>query len=244
MIVEYKRFECLRKYPNTKRETPFRVVVYTLNYQSDASDKVLIDDLLCKSKELASKVNQYRANNSTVIRSPMVILANSIAGIVSEYFWMKYLNRDHIYVTETEFTDSSTQIDLKVLHNNKKIEVRSSFPRNGIDFAICHPYYQFDILGPYSNSYKIGEIQKDYYVRTLYHLYHPTDIVQKIKEDNFKIYLTGGATWEMMIDDNFAINKDLVPQDDLYERAKTTYRVVPFSNALDTGEIKNIIITS
>ena len=32
-------------------------------------------------------------------------------------------------------------------------------------------------------------------------------------------------------------------QDSLYERVKTVYRVVPFSNALDTGEIKNLIIT-
>lgn len=243
MNVEYNKIECFKAFSNTKRTTPFRVVIYTLNYQSDSLDKILIDDLLIKADELASKVNQYGANNSTAIRPKNVILANSIAGVVSEFFWRNYLNRDNIYVSETEFTDSSTQIDLKVIHNNKKIEVRSSFPRNGIDFAICHPYYQFDILGPYHNSYKAGEIQKDYYVRTLFHLDKPIDIIQKIKEDNFKIYLTGGATWEMMIDDRYAINKDLIPQDDLYERAKSTYRVVPFSNALDTEEIKMRIIS-
>jgi hypothetical protein len=243
MNIEYHTIECYKAFSNTKRTTPFRVVVYTLNYQSDAFDKTLIDALLTKAEELASKVNQYGANNSTVIRPRTVILANSIAGVVSEYFWRQYLNRDNIYVSETEFTDSSTQIDLKVIHNNKKIEVRSSFPRNGIDFAICNPYHQFDILGPYHNSYKVGEIQKDYYVRTLFHLETPTDIIQKIKEDNFKIYLTGGATWEMMIDDRYAINKDLIPQDDLYGRARSTYRVVPFSKALDTGEIKMRIIS-
>ena len=68
------------------------------------------------------------------------------------------------------FDDASRQIDLKVISNNKKIEVRSSFPRNGIEFAICHPSYEFDVIGPYSNNYKPGEIQKDYYVRTLFHL--------------------------------------------------------------------------
>lgn len=243
MIVEYKKIECLKGFRNTKRTSPFRVVVYTLNYQSDECDRTLVDYLLEKAHVLASKVNQYAANNSMVVRSQEVILANSIAGVASEYFWMKYLNRDNNYVAETEFTDSSTQIDLRVLHNNKKIEVRSSFPRNGIDFAICHPFHQFDILGPYSNTYKIGEIQKDYYVRTLFHLYNPTDIVQKIREEGFKIYLTGGATWEMMLDDTIAVNKDFIPQDSLYERVKTVYRVVPFSNALDTGEIKNLIIT-
>ena len=95
---------------------------------------------------------------------PERILADCIAGVVSEYFWKLYLNSRRV-VSETEFDDASRQIDLKVISNNKKNRSKISFPRNGIEFAICHPFYEFDVIGPYSNNYKPGEIQKDYYVR-------------------------------------------------------------------------------
>jgi len=36
------------------------------------------------------------------------------------------------------------------------------------------------------NQPKPGEIQKDYYVRTLFHLYNPTDIISMISADSFK----------------------------------------------------------
>lgn len=134
------------------------------------------------------------------------------------------------------------QIDLKVISNNKKIEVRSSFPRNGIEFAICHPSYEFDVIGPYSNNYKPGEIQKDYYVRTLFHLYNPTDIISMISADSFKVYLTGGATWDMMIDNDYSKNKTLLPDFGLGVIQKASYRVVPFSKSKDTREIKRVII--
>lgn len=175
-------------------------------------------------------------------RSPERILADCIAGVVSEYFWKLYLNSEENVVSETEFDDASRQIDLKVISNNKKIEVRSSFPRNGIEFAICHPSYEFDVIGPYSNNYKPGEIQKDYYVRTLFHLYNPTDIISMISADSFKVYLTGGATWDMMIDNDYSKNKTLLPDFGLGVIQKASYRVVPFSKSKDTREIKRVII--
>ena len=143
------------------------------------------------------------------------------------------MNSEENVVSETEFDDASRQIDLKVISNNKKIEVRSSFPRNGIEFAICHPSYEFDVIGPYSNNYKPGEIQKDYY---------PTDIISMISADSFKVYLTGGATWDMMIDTDYSKNKTLLPDFGLGVIQKASYRVVPFSKSKDTREIKRVII--
>ena len=140
--------------------------------------------------------------------------------------------------------DASTQIDLAVISNNKKIEVRSSFPRNGISFAVCSRGYEFDIIGPYSNGYKPGEIQKDYYIRVLFHLQNPTDLLGKAKTNGFEVYLTGGATWQMMSNSQIAIEKSFIPDDEIsIDRiaARTTYRVVPFSRALDTVEIYNLI---
>ena len=240
MRIENLVINCTARYPRTCRRTPFEVVVYELNYSSE--DKDLMDLLRTKAEELVRQVNPGAANNSMHERSPERILADCIAGVVSEYFWKLYLNSEENVVSETEFDDASRQIDLKVISNNKKIEVRSSFPRNGIEFAICHPSYEFDVIGPYSNNYKPGEIQKDYYVRTLFHLYNPTDIISMISADSFKVYLTGGATWDMMIDNDYSKNKTLLPDFGLGVIQKASYRVVPFSKSKDTREIKRVII--
>ena len=98
------------------------------------------------------------------------------------------------------------------------------------------------MIVPYSNNYKPGEIQKDYYVRTLFHLYNPTDIISMISADSFKVYLTGGATWDMMIDNDYSKNKTLLPDFGLGVIQKASYRVVPFSKSKDTREIKRVII--
>ncbi len=241
MKKESLTIDCSKKYADSCRTTPFQVVAYKLNYSLE--DKELIDSLLQKAEDLANKVHPGAANDSEHQRSHECILANCIAGVVSEYFWKLYLNSEGQVVSETEFDDAAKQIDLKVISNNKKIEVRSSFPRNGIEFAICHKIFQFDILGPYSNNYKPGEIQKDYYVRTLFHLGNPTDIIKEIKKDGFGIYLTGGSTWGMMVNDKYSKNKNLIPDYGFDSNmAKTAYRVVPYSNAADTIQIKNAII--
>lgn len=218
------------------------LMITVLQFGCSSEDKDLMDLLRTKAEELARQVNPGAANNSMHERSPERILADCIAGVVSEYFWKLYLNSEENVVSETEFDDASRQIDLKVISNNKKIEVRSSFPRNGIEFAICHPSYEFDVIGPYSNNYKPGEIQKDYYVRTLFHLYNPTDIISMISADSFKVYLTGGATWDMMIDTDYSKNKTLLPDFGLGVIQKASYRVVPFSKSKDTREIKRVII--
>ena len=64
------------------------------------------------------------------------------------------------------------------------------------------------------------------------------NFLEKYNMDNFTVYLTGGATWEMMIDEKIAIEKELIPEDSIKIIAKkTSYKVVPFSRSLDTIEI-------
>ena len=60
--------------------------------------------------------------------------------------------------------------------------------------------------------------------------------------DSFKVYLTGGATWDMMIDNDYSKNKTLLPDFGLGVIQKASYRVVPFSKSKDTREIKRVII--
>jgi hypothetical protein len=225
-------------------ENPFVVVKYTFNYETNKEDKYLIDNLIESGVDLANKVNPGAANDASLKRNYDRILCNCIAGVISEYLWKNLLNKDNEIVKTTEMEDASTQIDLEVVSNKKKIEVRSSFPRNGISFAICHAYYQFDIIGPYSNGYKPNEIQKDYYIRALFKLSRPIDLLTAIKRDGFEAFLTGGATWAMMIDNRIAIEKNFIPEDEIsIERisAPTKYRVVPYNKALNTTQIFNLI---
>lgn len=252
-ILPYK-LECQKVFSATRRTNPFRAIKYSFDYQSNQEDKLILDNFIKQGNVLAQKVNPGAANHGTTRRQAHKIRQNCIAGLLAEYLWKDFLNRKKITVEETEMQSASTQIDLRIIANGKKIEVRSSFPRNGVDFAICHPSKEFDILGFYSNDYKPGEIEKHYYLRTLFHLkvekYWQKDantripliekLEEKMKKDGFYVYLTGGADWEMMTNDAIAINKHLIPEDELSAQrlqTKSTYRVVPFSKALDSYDI-------
>jgi hypothetical protein len=165
---------------------------------------------------------------------------------VAEYCWMHFLNDNgkNIRVSETKFQNASHQIDLQILKSSQTIEVRSSFPRASVKFALCHPEHQFDVIGPYKNSCKPDEVQKDFYVRTLFRMDTPMSLLLKIRQNGFKAHLTGGATWKMMTDPLIIKEKNFVPDDELSaERMETSsvYRVVPFSRALDTIQIYNLI---
>ncbi len=227
---------CKEHFSRTKRETPFCIIGYQFDY-TNPNDKVLLDGIIKSSDVLARNVNVGAANDSTNSRSKERLLANCIAGLTSEYCWKHFLNYREDCVRTTPFESAANQIDLEIIANQKRIEVRSSFPRNGLSFAICHPEKEFDILGPYSNSYKPGEVYKDYYVRTLFHLDTPLRIIEKIRSKEFILYLTGGATHDMMFNPCLSKDKDLIPEDSFGVQERTTYRVVPFHNALDCREI-------
>lgn len=237
-----RQVNCREHFEEAIRSAPFILVKYELNCQTDEADKNLITGLLEKASILSQRVNPQPANAETEIRQTDTLLANAIAGVVSEYFWKLFLNSDEDIVKETDFNEAATQIDLEVNNSKKRIEVRSSFPRNGIHFALCHPQYQFDILGPYENTtYKPGEIAKEFYVRTLFEMEVPTDIIDGIHEDGFCVYLTGGATHQMMKTTGQYEIKTLRPEDAIGMVGQARYRVVPFSRALDTFQIKALI---
>jgi hypothetical protein len=245
MQLIHNKMDCKANatYKNSKRVSAFQYVKYVFNYQADNQDKTILDSLIEKGKVLASSVNKGAANNSSYSRSNARVLNNCIAGVLAEYVWKNFLNENGEIVSETPLENVRNQIDLKIISNSKTIEVRSSFPRNGIEFAICHPIYQFDIIGPYDNTYKPNEIQKDFYVRTLFP-FESNLILAKLKKNSFEVYLTGGATWAMMSDDNVSIVKSFIPEDEISTdrlSTKSNYRVVPYCKALDTLQITEYI---
>lgn len=260
MKISRENINCSQYWKDTKRAKIFSAVKYSFDYYNDSDDRELLDVLIKKGKDLAANVNQGAANDSVTSRPYKKILNNCVAGVVAEFCWQNFLNDAGKVsrVSETDYTDATNQIDLKVLITGQTIEVRSSFPRNGIPFALCHPTSQFDVIGPYSNSYKPGEVAKDFYVRTLFHLRqtgftkssagvkYPVieTILEKIYEPSFEVFLTGGATWLMMIDESISKVKSFIPEDEMdISRLKTAsnYRVVAFQNSLDTIEIHKLI---
>jgi hypothetical protein len=246
MNIKTVATECEESYSDTNRKTTFNVVQYLFNYQSSAEDKAIIDLLIKKGLELAAKVNPGAANDGMKKRKFERIQSNCVAGLLAEFCWLHYLNDGGKTnrVAETAFENASNQIDLRVIKNDNTIEVRSSFPRANIPFVLCHPKYEFDVIGPYKNDYKPSEIQKDFYVRTLYRMESPLMLLDLIQKDGFVANLTGGATWAMVADNSIAKEKNFVPDDELSMdtvEAKSTYRVVPFSKALDTLEIYKLI---
>jgi hypothetical protein len=258
MNIEIYPINCKAYDASTNRADLFRVARYTFNYQSNKADKAYLDQFLDKGQQLAKQVNPGAANHAATKRSFDKILNNCVAGLIAEHLWERYLNRHSTIVRARTYERASSQIDLEVIANRKKIEVRSSFPRKGIDFALCSGKYEFDVIGPYANSYKPDEIQKDYYLRTLFHLQKIGErqtsdgrtiaiienLTNKLRKDGFAVYLTGGVPWHRMVDDSTAKDKNLIPEDEMdINRVGTAtyYRVVPFSKAYDTVEIYETI---
>lgn len=236
----------LADYTRSHRIQPFTVGQFTFNYESNEMDRQILDRIIAEGRTLAEQVNPAAANDATIRRTNARLLNNSVAGLLAEYCWKSHLNDSagQEVVRETEFQAANGQIDLQVINSGARIEVRSSFPRNGIQFAICSQWHQFDILGPYVNAVKPGEVAKEYYVRTLYHVRKGESFMDLVVQDGFRAFITGGATWGMMTNPDIYINKDLKPEDVIANHAAefSQYRVVPFSRALDTPQITDLII--
>jgi hypothetical protein len=246
MLITVNNIECrsMEQYKSSKRADKFWIAKYTFNGESEPFDNKILTLIEAEGLRLANAVNENAANASTTKRSKERKESNAIAGVLAEYCWKHFINANslEIIVKETKYKQSASQIDLQTLKCNKTIEVRSSFPRNGIEFAICSCNHEFDILGPYKNNYKPDEIQKDFYLRTLFHVQTPINFLSLFKKDGFTAYLTGGATWDMMADDKIAIDKSLVPGDDLdNSEVESVFKVIPFSKALDCKEILKVI---
>jgi len=238
MHFSSKKIDCQSYDKYSKRENPFTVVEYIFNY-FDSNDKKFIDECIKEGKKLSIKVNPNAANLSSTSRTSTKVFINSVAGILAEKTWLHFLSQIKIDAISTIYDNPKNQIDIYLTELKKTIEIRSSFPRNGVEFALCHPKYQFDIIGPYKNDYKSNEFKKDYYGRVLYP-FSVYSFWKTLKSNNLKVYLTGGATWKMMGDNNISIKKDLIPED-IYNielvNKKSQYLVIPFSKALDMQDM-------
>lgn len=189
------------------------------------------NDLLERAEQLARLVNAGAANNSEYERNLQRRRIDSFGGLCAEYGWEKYINSILGNIASpTPFTDASVQIDIQLL-NGERIEVRSSFPYKGVKFALCNDAANFKNIGPYSNSIKPGEVQKNLYLAVLF----DTQKQQLLTADTITFSLVGGSTWDMMV--RVGQNVTLTPWDDDSFAVRSTYRVVYLKNALDAPQV-------
>ena len=235
---------CVDHYPTTNRMSRFRYIQVEVLPATNRQDGNLLKGMLTQAETLASQVNKNSANDASFVRSQERLIRNALAGLLSESAWRLAVNglTKKKTLSFTNFTHTYEQIDL-VTDKNKTIEVRSSFPRKGLAFALCSPTYEFDVIGPYVNDYKPGEISKDLYVRTLFP-FEESELLERIRGKGIQMFLTGGATHEMFSDSSLSIEKSMTSMEDVLLNQvgpASKYKVIPFSKALDTFEIAEIL---
>lgn len=194
---------------------------------------------------LSNNVNN-RAANSGDRRSSENLLNDAIAGLLAEYATMYLINLCDLGNAFRPKSDSSyDQIDIiwEQEHATYTIEVRSSFVRNGIDFALYAvdkntklPY--FDILGPYyQDSYKpTYEEIRDFYSRVLFKGDNKNVMDRFINNDE-EFYLIGFYPGKAMITLDY--HKKLFPGSAFTKAGNLSgdYYVSPIVNIMDIDTV-------
>ena len=184
-------------------------------------------DFLEKAKKLAGDVNPGSANASDTQRNSNTLLLDALGGILAEEGWLAFINNFYGPIASpTPFLSAHGQIDIK-LSGGQLIEVRSSFPRNGVKFAVCHETYNFKVIGNYQNLYKPGEVPKDFYSSVLFE----TKKADLLTAETIDFTLIGGATRQMMLDQGEI--RDLVAEGDL-TNSVTRYQTLLIKDCLDS----------
>ena len=225
MILKLKKIDCQSPQDGWNVKRVFNVIDCTVIKNSEEY-KLFID----KANELANSVNAVAANNSAVNRVQHRRAKDALGGVLSEEGWIQFINSNFDDIASyTELLDVKSQIDIK-LQNGEKLEVRSSFPRNGVKFGICNSKFNFKNIGPYSNSVKPSEVQKDFYLAVLF----DTPKKDLLDVEEIKFSLIGGSTWEMMM--TIGYDDPLTPYDDLVP-IQSTYKVIALKDVLDTTQL-------
>lgn len=234
MAVRFEKIVCQKPKNENNIDREYLIVKATFK-----NNDQMLEKLKNRAWNLAKQVNPHKANDSTNTRDKENLIRDAMGGVLSETAWYHYINLvfGENTVSFTEMTDTSAQIDL-MLNNGKTIEIRSSFPRNGVKFALCNEHYNFRNICKYSNLYKPSEIDKDFFGCVLFQT-SKANILDP--NSDIVLYLIGGSTKEMMRDDEIAYEDNLVAEDDITE-TKTKYRVIDLKNALDMDGFNQYMI--
>lgn len=218
----------------------YNVITISFNPIKNQYDNYVLKMISNHAKKMADNVNNKAANNSDQPREKSALITDNFIGTLSEYSWKIAINAllvDTI-VKESDSVNLENQIDLETLKDKYSIEVRSSFVRNGIKFALGNSNHPFDILGPYINDYKLEESSKDFYLRCLYHFDNrkKSEFINKVNNEGIVVYLIGGASLEMMQDESLYIIKNMKAGSEIginVEGSLTQFKAIPIPKAKD-----------
>ena len=211
--------------------------------------KDFLDSVYKEAKELHEKVNGGKANDD-IVREEDIVLIDCWAGVMAERLCLHLLNRafDKKVAIRPPAVSPVNQIDIQVNAAEgmgKTLEVRSSFPRNGIQFALFRTdekgVQYFDAIGPYHNTghKQQEESIKDFYMRILFPV-DKNEAEAYFRQDTFSVYVTGGATGGMMSDESLYRIKALSAKDMVGAKCenggKAEYRTIPLAQSLDIRE--------
>ena len=238
-IIKYSKRNRTSAYNSAERSS-FVCLEINISSQSKWMKRVC-----AYAQKIVPNLNLGQANSSEK-RELGVVEIDNLSGLIAEYACEEILNWRYGKgkFVKPENDTSRNQIDLE-LYNGKTIEVRSSCVRNGIDFAIFSKNKNnddeqyFDVIGPYSNDYKKAEIFKDYYMRVLYEC-DKREFLDLLKKPKVRLFITGGATKEMMNDPNYYQIKHLTPAGGQV-KIESDYRVIPMAKSLDINEFFEVL---
>ena len=189
-------------------------------------DKNLVNTIL-------DEVHKHSAVNyapSGQRRSSEEVTKTRYLGVLAERLFVTHLQaklgRD-IHVSTAAFVNYEQHVDIEIEAGNRliKLEVRSSFPYSPLEAVVCQ---HFDVIGPYSTSYKQGESPKEFYLRGLIN----EDVRKFDYMKNHRLYFAGGAPYELL--------KQRGRRDNFKQRG-AEYLALSMVEAMDAKEIIDAI---
>ena len=163
-------------------------------------------------------------------RSDITLSKTRYLGALAERILTDYLQDElgqGVQVVSRKFVDYDEHVDIEIHTGDRiiKLEVRSSFGYARLQAVVCQ---YFNVLGPYSTTYKPGESVKDFYLLGL--------INEGEESFSFErkhiFYLAAGAPYQLFIEGG--------KWDNLKQRG-ANYRVLQLVDAMDAVEIVDAI---
>ena len=216
--------------------------------------------ILTETDILYKETNSLSANTG-LIRSPEKKYIDSLSGIMAEFATTKFFNdflNENWSAIRPIFESSKNQIDIALNYKEEiyNVEVRSSFVKNGINFALYATNNQgktyFDVLGTYKqNSYKSNfESVKDLFIRVLFDIsdenfeqfYKKRHVfIDKYINKDEPFYVIGGMSGKSIIKKGYKktlVKKDLSSYSSNIKEGE--YNVAEISNIYDIEHFMNL----
>lgn len=212
-------------------------------------NKIDQKNIIESANELFYNVNNKAANTGKQ-RNSKTIENDAYSGMLAEFATLSYLQScsNVTHAARPQARNLQNQIDITINcssssgSKSKSIEVRSSFARNGIQFALFKlnkltkkPY--FDIIGPYYQSnYKVSyEPLKDIYFRVLFQGTN-YNVKERFINNNESFFIVGYQLAQVFIESGF--EKVLTPGSAIKKEGeiKGKYFVLPIDRIIDLSE--------